>query len=44
MIDSEEARRVQGNVNRAQRRVEEQHHEVPPVSETSVSSSRKRGY
>jgi hypothetical protein len=33
MIDSEEARRIQGNANRAQRRAEEQHYAVPPCAQ-----------
>jgi hypothetical protein len=31
-MDSEEARRIQANVNRAQRRAEEQHQAVPPCA------------
>jgi hypothetical protein len=30
--DSEEARRIQANMNRAQRRAEEQHQAVPPCA------------
>jgi hypothetical protein len=33
VTDSEEACRIQGNANRAQRRAEEQHHVVPPCAQ-----------
>jgi hypothetical protein len=32
MTDSEEARRIQGNANRAQQWAEEQHYAVPPCA------------